>query len=182
MLAGRRVLAVLGAVVGVVALTGVVAWAAMSYFDWQKSQPTRAVVDAYFGGYRDGNLEQVKAVLGEDMAESLPGSQTVFANAVKESPTGRVKSWTITKIERNDYVGQSLVDVQVVSEKTTFNLQLDVFNFTTGRKVRSAIDVDAKAAAEQGAGSAGAAGGGHTGQGAPGGETGGSTGGAGTGM
>lgn len=180
MLAGRRVLAVLGAVVGVVVLTGVVAWAAMSFFDWQNSQPTRAVVDAYFSGYRDGNLAQVQSVLGEDMAESLPGSQTVFANAVKESPNGRVKSWTITKIDRNDYVGQSLVDVRVVSDKTTYNLQLDVFNFTSGLKIRSAIDVDAKAAAEQGAGSSGAMGGGHSGQGAPGGA--GGTGGAGAGM
>jgi hypothetical protein len=168
MLAGRRVLAVLGAVVGVVALTGVVAWAAMNYFEWQKLAPTRAVVDAYFGGYRDANLAQVQSVLGEEMAQSLPGSQTVFATAVKQAQTGVVKSWTITKIDHNDYVGQSLVDVQVVSDKTTFNLQLDVFNFTSGLKIRSAVDLDAKAAAKQGTGSAGAMGGGHTGAGGPG--------------
>jgi hypothetical protein len=166
MLAGRRVLAVLGAIVGVVVLTGVVTWASLSYFDYQKSQPARQLVDTYFGGYRSANLEQVKSTLGEDMAESLPGSQTAFATSLKQSTIGQIKSWTITKIDRNDYIGQSLVDVQVVAGKQTFNLQMDMFTFTRGLKIRSVVDVDAKKAAEQGAGNAGALGGGHTGLGA----------------
>jgi hypothetical protein len=164
MLAGRRGLTVLAAIVGAAALVGVIAWAAVGYVDSMKSKPATEVIDKYLDGYRSSNLGQVRAVVTDEIAEGMAASQTVFAADVKKSPNGVVKSWTITKIDRNDYIDQSIVDVKVVSSKRTYNLQFDIFHYTEGLRIRSVVDLDAP----KPTGSAGQGGGGGMGTGMPG--------------
>lgn len=139
---GRRVLAVLIAIVGTAALTGLVAWAATGYFDSLKSKPAVELVDRYFAGFRDVNLEQVRSTVEGGMMESLPGTQTAFAKMLKNSPDGAVKSWTVTSVVRNDYIGQAIVEVQVATTKGSRRLKLDIFPYVEGPRIRAVWDAN----------------------------------------
>jgi hypothetical protein len=132
----------LGAIIGAIALLGVVVWLAMGYADSAKSKPVIQVVDKYLTGYRDGNLKAVQDSVSVEMAESLPTSQTVFTEGLKTSPDARPTSWTITSVETNEYTGQSLVRAKVVAAKRTANIEIEVFDYTEGLRVRNVKDVD----------------------------------------
>ena len=113
-------------------------WFAVGYFT---PSPAVKVVDTYFAGYRDANLQAVRSVVSGDILESMPTTAGVFAAKIKAAPKDRVKSWTITKVESNPYVGQSMVTVNVTTASRTYNLVVDVFGFTEGLRVRDVQDL-----------------------------------------
>jgi hypothetical protein len=141
MLAGRfGTVARIGAVLGVVLVVAVLAWVGYGYF---KPQPDLKVVDTYLTGYRDANLALVEATVDSDVAETLPATQSIFAYTAKNAVAGQVKSWRVKNVSRNEYVGQSTIDVAVTTTKNrTFTVQFDVLNLskTTGYRIRSVID------------------------------------------
>jgi hypothetical protein len=132
----------LGAILGAIALIGVVAWLAIGYADSAKTKPAIAVVDKYLGGYRDANLKAVQDSVSVEMAESLPTSQTVFAQEVKTSAGARPTAWTITSVETNEHTGQSLVTVSVIAAKRTAHVEIEVFDYNEGLRVRNVKDLD----------------------------------------
>lgn len=132
----------LGAILGAIALIGVVAWLAMGYADSAKSKPAVEVVDKYLAGYRDANLAAVQGAVSVEMAESLPASQTLFAQGLKVGAEGRPTSWTITSVETNEHTGQSLVRVSVKAAKRTANVEIEVFDYNEGLRVRNVKDLD----------------------------------------
>jgi hypothetical protein len=136
----------LGAILGAIALIGVVTWLAMGYAESAKSRPAIEVVDKYLGGYRDANLKAVKDSVSVEMMESLATSQTVFANEVKSAAEARPTAWTITSVETNEYTGQSLVRAQVKTGKGTTNVEIEVFDYSEGLRVRNVKDLDNPAA------------------------------------
>lgn len=140
LMGSQRLKTVIIAILGAAALVAVVAWAATQYFESAETKPVTALIDKYMSGYRDADLTAVKSSISGEMAESLPGTQTAFAKLVKDSADGTVKSWNITKIDRNEYVDQSMVDVKVVSSKRTYELVFDVFHFTEGLRIRSVTE------------------------------------------
>jgi hypothetical protein len=131
----------LGAILGAIALIGVVTWLAVWYVDSAKSRPAIEVVDKYLGGYRDANLKAVRDSVSVEMMESLATSQTVFANEVKSAANARPTSWTITSVETNEHTGQSMVRVQVKSGKSTVDVEIEVFDYNEGLRVRNVKDL-----------------------------------------
>jgi hypothetical protein len=132
----------LGVILGAIALIGVAAWLAISYADSAKSKPAIEVVDKYLSGYRDANLKGVQGAVSVEMAESLPTSQTAFAQALKAGSDGRPVSWTVTSVETNEHTGQSLVRVSVKAAKRTAHVEIEVFDYTEGLRVRNVKDLD----------------------------------------
>lgn len=132
----------LGAILGAIAVIGVVAWLAMGYAESAKSKPAIEVVNKYLGGYRDAKLKAVQDAVSVEMAESLPTSQTLFAQGLKEGADGRPSSWTVTSVETNEHTGQSLVRVSVKAAKRTANIEIEVFDYNEGLRVRNVKDVD----------------------------------------
>lgn len=142
LMGSQRLKTVIIAILGAAALVAVVVWAANQYFESAETKPVIAVIDKYMTGYQKADLVAVKSTISGEMAESLPGSQTAFAKLVKDSANGQVKSWNVTKIDRNEYVDQSMVDVTVVSSKRTYELVFDIFHFTEGLRIRSVSEAD----------------------------------------
>jgi hypothetical protein len=139
MFAGRfgRTARVVLALCAVAVIVGI-GWFAYGYF---KPQPDVQLVDKYFTGYRDANLSLVRSSVSADLLESLPTTQGVFEKRIKDAPDTRVKSWRVTRIDRNPYIGQSMVDVSVVTAKSTYNVEMDVFDFTEGLRIRQVKDL-----------------------------------------
>lgn len=142
LMGSQRLKTVIIAILGAAALVAVVAWAANQYFESAETKPVIAVIEKYMTGYRDADLAAVKSTISGEMAESIPGSQTAFAALVKESADGRVKSWSVNKIDRNEYVDQSMVEVTVVSSKRTYELVFDIFHFSEGLRIRSVSEAN----------------------------------------
>ena len=123
----------------VVAVVVAGGWFATGYF---APHPDVQLLDKYFSGYRDANLSEVRASVSGDILESLPTTQGVFAQQIASAPADRVKSWTVTHIDRNDYVGQSMMDVTVTTASSrTYKVKVDVFGFTEGLRVREVKDL-----------------------------------------
>jgi hypothetical protein len=131
----------LGAILGAIALIGVVVWLAMGYAESAKSKPAIAVVDKYLGGYRDANLKAVRDSVSVEMTESLATSQTVFAKEVKAAADARPTAWTITSVETNEYTGQSMVRVNVKRAKSTVDVEIEVFDYNEGLRIRNVKDL-----------------------------------------
>lgn len=122
----------------VVAAVVAVGWFAVGYF---APHPDIDLVNKYLAGYRDANLKEVQESVSGDLLDGLPTTQTVFAQRIAQSPSTRVKSWTVTHVERNTYVGQSMIDVTVVTAGRTYKARVDVFGFTEGLRVREVKDL-----------------------------------------
>lgn len=110
--------------------------------DWLAKKPDVDVVNRYLAAYQHPDLETVKSLVSADMIGVLPGDQRAFAQAVAQAPNGRIKSWRVKSVERNGWVGQSIIAVDVTTTKKTFNLAFDVFNLPEGRVVRAVSDLD----------------------------------------
>jgi hypothetical protein len=106
-------------------------------------------VDRYLAAYQRPNLNAVRSLVSVDMAGVLPGTQEVFEQAVASAPNGQIKSWKITSVERNRWVGQSIITANVTTTVKTFNLRFDVFNLPEGRLIRAVSDLSASAVAEK---------------------------------
>jgi hypothetical protein len=110
-------------------------------FEYFKPKPDVQLIDKYFAGYRDANLSAVRSTVSGDILDSMPTSQTVFYGQVTQSPGDRIKSWTVTHVDRDPYVGQSIAEVTVVTATRTMNVEIDVWGFTEGLRIRQVKDL-----------------------------------------
>lgn len=123
----------------VLAVAGVGTWYAI---DWYAKKPYVDVVNHYLAAYKDPDLKTVKSLVSSEIEESLPASQTTFASAVKQSELGQIASWEITKVERNKWIGQSILNVDVTTDKKVFHVVFDVFELPEGRVIRAVSEND----------------------------------------
>ncbi len=117
---------------------------ALSYWrlgNIKKSEEVRIVED-YLEAYRKPNLKTVRKAVSSEMLERLPGTQKEFSESVKEASKqmGRIKSWQVINAETNPYVGQTMVDVAVVTDKQNYVLVFDVFKEGAAWKIRAVKD------------------------------------------
>lgn len=141
MFAGRfGTVARIGVAVAAVALVGGLIWAGVVYF---QPHPDVQVVEKYLAGYRDAKLAEVQSTVNADILNALPGSQAAFAQSIKDaaaSPQGRVKSWYVKSVDRDEYNSQSMIDVVVTTNKRTATLEFDVLGLDKGFLIRNVKD------------------------------------------
>jgi hypothetical protein len=138
-----RTVAVIMVLVAVVAVGA--AWATWNFRP--KPQPDVDLVNKYLNGFKAGNLEAVRTSVSTDMLGTLPGTNDTFKSQVKNSPNGQIQAWEVTKVDRNEFIGQSIIDVTVRSTVRTYALEFDVLGLPEGLKIRAVRDANSPAPA-----------------------------------
>jgi hypothetical protein len=124
-------------ILGVIVLAGVVGWLIWGRV---KPQPDIELIGKYINGYKDGKLTEVRSTVSSEMLGSLPGSATVFASQAKQVNSS-IKSWHVKSVERNEYVGQSIVDIVLVTASGAHNMEFDIMQLPEGLRIRSVVDL-----------------------------------------
>jgi hypothetical protein len=124
-------------ILGVIVLAGVVGWLVWGRV---KPQPDVELINKYIRGYQDGDLAAVKSTVSADMLASVPGSATVFAKQAKQVNSA-IKSWYVKSAQRNEYVGQSIIDVVLTTASGDHNMEFDIMQLPEGLRIRSVVDL-----------------------------------------
>jgi uncharacterized membrane protein YdfJ with MMPL/SSD domain len=118
-------------IIGLVVLVMVIAGATVAYLkveDKPKDKTQIDIVNKYLDGYKKPDLAAVRDVVSSDMKDRLPADQKAFKKQLdgEDKTNGRVTNWKILASDTNEYVGQTMVDVEVNTTKRKYTVYFDI--------------------------------------------------------
>jgi hypothetical protein len=117
--------------VGLLVLVLIVAGAAVAYVkmgEKPKDKIQIGAVNKYLDGYKNADLAKVRDIVSPDMKDRLPADQKAFKKQLdaEGKTNGRVTGWKILASDTNEYVGQTMVDVEVNTTKRKYTVYFDI--------------------------------------------------------